>query len=293
MTVDILLPFYGDVAMMKAAVRSVLRQDNPAWRLVVVDDGFPDNSIPGWFDELKDPRVEYHRNTVNLGANGNYRKCLTMVRNPLVQVMGADDIMLPSYVDWLISSAQGHPDAQVFQPGVLVIDERDAPSQTLVEKVKDFYRPKTTQPVEIHGEDLALSVLRGNWLYFPSLAWRANTITSVGFREGLNVTQDIALVCDVAMGGGTLLFDPAVHFLYRRHSASDSSWRALDGTRFTEERQFFDQMAHEMKTLGWDRASRAASLRVSSRAHAASLLPKASAKKNWRGARTLARHIFS
>ena len=50
MTVDILLPYYGDVAMMKEAVRSVLRQENPHWRLIVVDDGYPDDSIPGWFD---------------------------------------------------------------------------------------------------------------------------------------------------------------------------------------------------------------------------------------------------
>ena len=62
MTVDILLPFYGDVSMMKEAVRSVLRQSNPDWRLIVVDDGYPDDSIPGWFAALGDPRVTYERN---------------------------------------------------------------------------------------------------------------------------------------------------------------------------------------------------------------------------------------
>jgi len=45
------------------------------------------------------PRITYERNEKNLGANANYRKCLTFVENPLVQVMGADDIMLPNYVD--------------------------------------------------------------------------------------------------------------------------------------------------------------------------------------------------
>ena len=60
-TVDILLPFYGDVSMMKEAVRSVLRQSNPDWRLIVVDDGYPDDSIPGWFEDLGDPRVKIGR----------------------------------------------------------------------------------------------------------------------------------------------------------------------------------------------------------------------------------------
>ena len=34
MTVDILFPYYGDVAMMKQAVLSVVGQTNPDWRLL-------------------------------------------------------------------------------------------------------------------------------------------------------------------------------------------------------------------------------------------------------------------
>ena len=44
MTVDILFPYYGDVSMMKQAVLSIVRQTNPDWRLIVVDDGYPDES---------------------------------------------------------------------------------------------------------------------------------------------------------------------------------------------------------------------------------------------------------
>ena len=40
-TADILFPYYGDVAMMKQAVLSVVGQTNPDWRLIVVDDGYP------------------------------------------------------------------------------------------------------------------------------------------------------------------------------------------------------------------------------------------------------------
>ena len=128
--------------MMKEAVRSVLRQENPHWRLIVVDDGYPDDSIPGWFESLGDSRITYERKEKNLGANANYRKCLTFVENPLVQVMGADDVMLPNYVDWLVDAAKRSPKAGVFQPGVVVIDEVGAQSNTLVEKVKRFYMPR-------------------------------------------------------------------------------------------------------------------------------------------------------
>ena len=82
MTVDVLLPYYGDVAMMKQAVESVRGQTSPDWALTIIDDGYPDESLPDYFGALaaQDPRITYVRNHVNLGANGNYRKALTFVR---------------------------------------------------------------------------------------------------------------------------------------------------------------------------------------------------------------------
>ena len=288
MTVDILFPFYGDVAFMKQAVRSVIGQTYQDWRLIVVDDGYPDDSIPGWFEALDDPRITYLRNEQNLGANGNYTKALSFVENELVTVMGADDVMLPNYIQWLVDAAAAHPEAQIFQPGCVVINERDGLSNTLVEKVKAFYRPNTTKLLA--GEALAVSILRGDWLYFPSLGWRASAIQEIGFRSGLNVVQDMALVLDVAMRGGALFYDEQVAFMYRRHSASDSSWRALEGSRFKEEREYFYTIAREMEQKGWRRAARVAKLHVSSRLHALSLLPKAARAKKWQGVKNLTEH---
>lgn len=290
MTVDILFPYYGDVDFMKQAVRSVLGQTNTDWRLIVVDDGYPDDSIPGWFESLNDDRITYMRNEKNLGANGNYTKALTFVENELVTVMGADDVMLPNYVEWFVQAAEAHPDAQIFQPGCVVVDENNALSNTLVEKTKAYYRPNGT--TELAGEELAVSILRGDWLYFPSLGWRAETIVGLGFREGLNVVQDMALVLDVAASGGSLYYDEAVAFMYRRHKASDSSWRALEGTRFDEERTYFETIAAEMEAKGWKKAAKVARLHFSSRMHALTLLPKAAMAKKWNGVKNLANHLI-
>lgn len=293
MTVDVLFPYYGDVGLMKEAVNSVLAQTYRDFRLVVVDDGYPDDSIPGWFASLGDDRVEYERNEVNLGANGNYMKCLEKSANPLLTVMGADDVMLPNHLQWIVDSAEHYPAADIFQPGCFVIDQRGAPSSTLVERAKDFYRPRESGPHLLSGESAAVSLLRGDWLYFPSLGWRSETIKRIGFRPQYGVVQDLCLVLDILMEGGSLLLDDKATFCYRRHVGSDSSWRALEGTRFDEERDLFVTMAAEMKELGWTRASRAAKLRISSRLHAAALLPKAAAKKRWNGVRNLSRHVVS
>jgi Glycosyl transferase family 2 len=295
-TVDVLLPYYGDVAMMKQAVESVLRQDNPDWTLTVVDDGYPDESVPGYFAELTatDPRVSYTRNEQNLGANGNYRKALTFVRNELAVVMGADDVMLPNYLDCVLRVHAKFPQAQIIQPGVEVIDEHGVVgSAGLVDRVKGVLSPRGSGTRLMAGEQLAISLMRGNWLYFPSIAWQSEALVRTGFREGLNVVQDLALALDIIKAGGALAIDDEVCFQYRRHRASDSSWRALEGTRFVEEREFFHQVADELEAIGWRRAARTARLHLTSRLNAATLLPKAYRSKQEQGVRNLRQHVLS
>jgi GT2 family glycosyltransferase len=296
-TVDVLLPYYGDVAMMKQAVESILAQSSPDWALTVVDDGYPDESIPGYFGALaaQDSRITYVRNEQNLGANGNYRKALTFVRHDLAVVMGADDVMLSNYVETVVAAHKQFPSAQIIQPGVEVIDEHNRPGMGLIDRMKQVYAPRVAGSSGrrlLSGEPLAVSLIRGNWLYFPSVCWRSDALVAMNFREGLNVVQDLALALDLIKAGGCLVVDNTVCFQYRRHRGSDSSWRALEGTRFIEERAFFTGMADELAAIGWRRAARTARLHLSSRLNAATLLPKAWRTKQHQGVRNLRDHVI-
>jgi glycosyltransferase involved in cell wall biosynthesis len=293
-TIDIMLPYYGPVDLMKATVRSILNQDDPDWRLTVVDDGYPDDSIPGWFSSLGDDRVRYLRNEKNLGANRNYQKCLGLVEHDLVVIMGADDLMLPNYVRTIRAANEAHPKAAMIQPGVQVIDGDGVPTRTLVDETKRLvYSPRLKAGRKVmRGEELAVSLLRGNWLYFPALCWRSDAIVGLGFREGLDTIQDLALVMDLVERGEELVVDAEVCFQYRRHRASDSSWRALEGTRFIEERNFFVDVAERMDALGWKRAARASRNHISSRLNALTLLPLALRKRHKAGVRNLTRHVL-
>jgi GT2 family glycosyltransferase len=296
-TVDVLLPYYGDVAMMKQAVESILAQSSPDWALTVVDDGYPDESIPGYFGALaaQDSRITYVRNEQNLGANGNYRKALTFVRHDLAVVMGADDVMLSNYVETVMAAHKQFPSAQIIQPGVQVIDEHNQPGMGLIDRMKQVYAPRVAGSSGrrlLSGEPLAVSLIRGNWLYFPSVCWRSDALVAMNFREGLNVVQDLALALDLIKAGGCLVVDSTVCFQYRRHRGSDSSWRALEGTRFIEEREFFTGMADELAAIGWRRAARTARLHLSSRLNAATLLPKAWRTKQHQGVRNLRDHVM-
>lgn len=290
MTVDIMMPYYGDVQQMRDAVNSVLRQTSDNWRLVVVDDQYPDSTIADWLQGMDDARITYLCNDQNLGSNGNFRRCVELAESELTVIMGCDDVLLPHYVEWAESIAAAHPEAEIFQPGVVVIDEHNALSNTTVEKVKAYYRP--SESTLISGEAFAMTVLRGNWLYFPSLTWRTETLKKHSFREGYEIVLDMGLLLDIAFDGGALYYDQTAVFMYRRHRESYSSSSALDGMRFEEEKRFFSEMAERAQAKNWKKAALTAKLHISSRLHAVTLLPQMVAAKNWSGSKALSRHII-
>ena len=183
--IDVALPYYGDVDLMKQAVRSVLGQQFQHWRLFVVDDGFPDPEPARWFaQDIDDQRVTYQRNEHNLGANGNYRKCLDLATAPILVVMGADDVMQPNFLQLAVDNFAAFGDAAVVQCGVAVIDEHGRLVRPLGDRIKERYAPNVDAPTLLVGEDLAVSLLRANWTYFPSLAWRTEIGAPHRFPRG-------------------------------------------------------------------------------------------------------------
>lgn len=290
MTLDIMLPFYGREDHFRLAVESVLAQQDPDWRLVIIDDGNPDRGPGRWAAAIDDPRVEYQRHPENRGINQTFQECLDQSRSEWVTIFGCDDIMDGGYVRRIAELTARFPDAGIIHPGADVIDGSGRPVRTLVDTAKSLYRPGGRRPTVLADEDLAVSITRGNWMNFPALAWHGPTAREIGFRPGYQVVQDLALALDVCRFGKSLVLDDRVVFHYRRHSESVSSWRAVDGSRFEEERAFFLEEGKDFAARGWTRAARAARTHLSSRINALTRLPAAWRARDRAGAATLWRH---
>ncbi|MCX4780432.1 glycosyltransferase family 2 protein [Streptomyces sp. NBC_01264] len=291
---DFMLPYYGDVRQMQDAVRSVLAQTDRDFRLVVIDDG-REPEVPGWFEGLGDARVSYLRNERNLGITKNFQKCVDLSEADHVVIMGCDDLLHPHYLETVRAILDAHPGIGMVQPGVEVIDGSGRVARGLPDAAKQWmFAPRVSGRAVMSGEELAASVLRGNWLYFPSITWRGPALRRVNFRDGYSVLLDLALVVDLLEAGERMVVDGATTvFQYRRHAASESSVQALSGTRFTESERYFSAVAERMEARGWPRAARAARLRYGSRLHALRMLPGALRRGNRAGVRTLARHAFA
>ncbi|SMG12510.1 glycosyltransferase family 2 protein [Agreia pratensis] len=292
MTLDILMPFYGRVDQFRLAVESVRDQSDSDWRLVIVDDVYPDLSAGEWARELNDPRITYLRNEQNLGVSGNFNRCVALIENDFAVIMGCDDVMRPGYVARVAQLRSQYPAADLIQPGVSVIDHRGEPSEPLPDRVKTLLRPRGPKPKVLGGDELAASLLRGNWCYFPSLCWRSDRLREFGFREDRRVVQDLTLIMQIVLSGGTLVLDDETVFDYRRHAASVSSQGGVDGSKFAEERDVFYEAADRCDALGWHRAARVARRHVPSRLNALSELPAALLSGDSDGRRALLRHVL-
>ncbi|QCO99146.1 glycosyltransferase [Arthrobacter sp. 24S4-2] len=293
MPLDIFIPYWGDPDYMKETVNSVLAQDSDDWLLTVVDDAYPGQEINDFMAGIRDPRIKYVRKEQNAGITENYRTCVAMATEEVLVILGCDDVLLPNYVSTILDAHKRYPGAALIQPGVQVIDEAGQVVVTLVDTVKQkLIKPRGGGRQLVSGEAIASNLMHGDWLYWPSLAFRTDKIRQVDFRDGFPIIQDLALIMDMIYNGDQLLIEPAVCFQYRRHSNSASSTKLVDGSRFAGEREYFAVAAAQAEDLGWSRAARSARLRFTSRAHAASLLPKAMLSKNSSAVKALVRHTF-
>jgi glycosyltransferase involved in cell wall biosynthesis len=291
-TIDIMMPFYGRIDHFKLAVESVLAQSSDDWRLVILDDVYPDESAGRWAQAIDDPRVTYLRNETNLRPSGNYRKAVSLMQTEFAVVMGCDDVMHTRYVERVAELIDQFPGADVIQPGVQVIDDDGGVHRPLADRVKAVYRPRGSGPRVLAGEEFAVSLLRGNWTYFPSLCWRVSELRRHEFRLDLDVVQDLAMLIDIAAAGGSLVVDDDVVFSYRRHAGSVSAKTGPDGSKFAQERTLFGEADRALSARGWHRAARAARVHLSSRLNALNEVPKAIRAGSLDGGKALARHVF-
>lgn len=295
MTLEIFVPFWGDPGLLYETVDSVRAQRNPDWRLIVIDDCYPDDAVPAYFAGIDDERISYTRNERNLGITENYREAIRRATTSHITILGCDDLLHPNYVDVVTRVIERIPTVDVIQPGVQVIDENGAVVRPLVDRVKQgLLAPRGGEGIALlEGERMATSLIRGDWLYWPSLTFRTETLQRIDFRDGLPIIQDLALLMDVAFDGGSLAYVPELAFSYRRHGSSASQKTLLDGRRFRDERAYFAIARGLAGDKGWSRTRRTAAVRLMSRLHAVTELPGVLKHGNRAGLQSTLAHIFA
>jgi len=119
--VSFVVPCYKHGHFLVECVQSILNQTYPNVEVLIMDDCSPDDT-PAIAQTLRDPRVRYIRNDVNLGHLRNYNKGINLALGEYVWLINVDDYLRRSYVlERFVETLERHQAAAfVFCPAVQV-----------------------------------------------------------------------------------------------------------------------------------------------------------------------------
>ena len=257
MTADIsfAIPYYSAPEYLREALASLRSQTHLNWEAVVVDDASP-KAIADLIAELDDPRITYVRNDANLGLAANWNKAIGLTTAPLVCVFHSDDLLEPNYAKTMIELMTSTPEASAGHCRVSIIGANGLPRRTLTDFVKRIIQPKAKGLIVSAGEDGLASMLRGSWIYCPTLCFRRSHLPSVPFDKSWRFTLDFDLIARMFLDGQQVIGTTSKLYRYRRHDGAQTRVLTNELTRFEEELSFYAQMYRAAKERQWSKAQR-------------------------------------
>lgn len=183
--VCICIPTYNAETALAETLESILCQTYQAITVIVVDNASTDRTLK-IADQyaLKDSRVRVLRSSRNIGAEGNFTRCISIAAGDYTAIYHSDDIYTPEIVARQVEFLDNNPGAGAVFTMAVNIDSAGKEGKT-------HYLPaelRARRPGPYDFESIFKSMLRnGNFVFCPSAMVR----TSV-YKEDIKV-WDIGL----------------------------------------------------------------------------------------------------
>jgi GT2 family glycosyltransferase len=262
------IPYYRGLGFLEEALRSLQAQTFEDWEAVVVDDLGPESAeelVVG----LSDSRVRYLRNETNLGLAANWNRAIESTTAPLVTVFHCDDVLEPNYAATMIRLMRDNPSAIAGHCRTLLIDQDGKATRTLADSVKRVIRPSTMGTVITEGDEGLVSLLRGFWIFCPTLCYRRAAFQPRNFDSRLKFVADFDFVSHLLLSGETIVGTSIVGYRYRRHSQNETAKMTGSLERFDEEFRLYENVMRQSAQAGWKRSESTARRALILRAHLA------------------------
>ncbi len=251
---------------MENAIQSVINQENTNWKLIVIDDRGGEDA-ESLVQSFSDDRLTYVRNESTLGMSANWNKALSLVTTELVTLLHADDELLPNYTDLVTSLMEVHPEATAVHCRTVIIDEHGNKTLSLPDMVKKVVRPRSKENVITYGELGLWSLVKGQWIFCPTMCYRKSLIPSGNFSNDWKMVLDLELMSRILLDGGSIVGSPVEAYRYRRHSDNQTVELTNSDKRFEEEVKLLDIISKQCSNRGWDRAAKSAHRKIVVRFH--------------------------
>lgn len=90
--VSIIMPSYNTGKFIKETITSVINQTYKNWELIIIDDNSRDETDEVVAEFLKDKRIKYYKNEINIGAALSRNKAIQMSKGKFIAFLDSDDI---------------------------------------------------------------------------------------------------------------------------------------------------------------------------------------------------------
>ncbi len=165
--VSVLLPVYNGGLTLSQAIASILSQDMPEFKLIIIDDCSTDNSaaIIRQYAEM-DSRICPVFHDLNIGLAKTLNEGLSLAKSDFVARMDQDDESLPQRLRIQLDYMHGHPEVTVVGSYIYHMGAK-----------QEFDR-LVELPSE--AELIKHTLLQYNCMYHPSVMMRRDKILEIG-----------------------------------------------------------------------------------------------------------------
>jgi len=125
--VSIGLPVYNGEAFLGQALDSLLGQTYPDFELIISDNASTDHTQEICLDYAsRETRIEYLRNSENLGAANNYNRLVHAASGEYFKWQAADDVCAPQFLQRCIEVLDQERETVLCYPKTTIIDENNS-----------------------------------------------------------------------------------------------------------------------------------------------------------------------
>jgi len=258
------IPFHSRPDLLRLALRSVENQTSRAWEVFVCDDS-EDGEAGKVVAEFDHSRIRWIQSPRNQGITQNWNFAVEQVKSELYCLLHADDELEPRYVEKMLALTLQYPNAAAYYCRVTVIDGQGDPTFSFPDWIKTFIEGNEHEIKQWEGESAATQLLRGNFIFCPTVVYRRSRNLSK-FDTRYSQVMDLQHLLTL-LETQKIVGSPEALYRYRRHSHNLTAQNTRDLFRFHEEIALYREWAERFKEIGWKTAEKTARHRIIVRLH--------------------------
>ena len=170
--ITVIMPIYRTrPAHLKAAIESILTQQDADFALHILNDSPEDKTLSAIIKSYGDPRINYLENPQTQGIAKSYNRLLESAHTPYIAMMNHDDIALPTRLKRQSAYLHTHPETVLIG--------------TAYKKFGEINRFKTVTPPLEDAEIRALMLFKSP-IHHPTIMFRRKTAIANNIRYNEN-----------------------------------------------------------------------------------------------------------